>query len=74
MKIFTHNGKNYRLPNSFNDFQQEIYFHLIDWKCAHITREAGYNRGNPYNANLERWIAWYRELYAVQGENPQREL
>jgi len=56
MKIFPINGKNYRLPNALNPFQQAMYVHLIDWKWKHITEEEGYytHRGRkiPYDAIL----------------------
>ena len=56
MKEFTVNGKNYRMPNILNPFQEAIYVHLIDWKWKHITEEEGYytHRGRkiPYDAIL----------------------
>lgn len=35
------NGKAYNLPNKLNDFQTQLYIHLIDWKWKHITTEQG---------------------------------
>lgn len=56
MKIFTISGKNYRVPNALNPFQEKMYVHLIDWKWKHITEEEGYyvHRGRkiPYDAIL----------------------
>lgn len=43
MRVLSINGKNYRLPNVLNSFQQAMYIHLIDWKWNHITREEGYH-------------------------------
>jgi len=42
MKEFNVNGKNYRLPNALNPFQQAMYIHLINWKWQNITEEEGY--------------------------------
>ncbi len=52
MKITTIGGKDYRLPSALNDFQREIYIHLIDWKWAHITHEPGLDGGIFYDAIL----------------------
>jgi hypothetical protein len=52
MKIFTVNGQDYRLPNSPNAFQKELYIHLINWKWEHITKEPGIDRGLEYDAIL----------------------
>jgi len=52
MKVFTVNSKNYRLPNTLNPFQQEMYIHLINWKWGKITEEEGYYRRIPYDAIL----------------------
>ena len=45
-------GKRYKLPNSLNPFQQEIYLHLIEWKWQHITMEPGIDRGLQFDAIL----------------------
>ena len=42
MRVFTANGKDYRLPNTQNPFQQAMYVHLIDWKRESITTELGH--------------------------------
>lgn len=34
-------GRAYRIPDGLNDFQLQIYVHLIDWKWANITIEPG---------------------------------
>ncbi len=56
MRELTIDGKTYRLPNVQNQFQQDTYIHLINWKWQNITREEGYyvNRGKriPYDAIL----------------------
>jgi len=52
MKVLNLNGRDYRLPGMLNPFQQELYIHLINWKWAHITREAGTARGGQYDAIL----------------------
>jgi hypothetical protein len=52
MKIFTIDGKEYKLPNSLNPFQQEMYVHLINWKWQHITLEPGKDRDLEYDAIL----------------------
>ncbi len=52
MKIHTIDGRDYRLPNALNAFQQELYVHLIDWKWQHVTREPGLECGVPYDAIL----------------------
>ncbi len=52
MKIIERNGKQYRLPNTQNEFQREMYIHLINRKWGNITEEPGYYRNNPYDAIL----------------------
>ena len=52
MKIHTINGNEYRLPGGLNDYQLQMYVHLINWKWEHITEEAGYYRGEAYDAIL----------------------
>ncbi|MBN8279116.1 MAG: hypothetical protein J0M16_00725 [Gammaproteobacteria bacterium] len=56
MKVEKINGKEYLLPGSLSDFQRDLYIHLINWKWAHITEEAGVSeyRGRPipYDAIL----------------------
>lgn len=57
MKIFSVNGKEYRLSGGLNPFQQEMQVHLIDWKWEHITHEPGMARGNMYDAILPEKFA-----------------
>ena len=56
MNVEKINGKDYRLPGGLNEFQLQMYVHLIDWKRAQITTEPGnYKyRGEPisYDAIL----------------------
>ena len=56
MKEFIINGKNYRMPNILNPFQQAMYIHLINWKWKNITEEEGYyihgGLKMPYDAIL----------------------
>lgn len=52
MKIYEIDGKEYRLPNNLNDFQLEMYTHLINWKWDHLTKEAGYDKNIAYDAVL----------------------
>lgn len=56
MRVLSINGKNYRLPNVLNSFQQAMYVHLIHWKWKRVTQEEGYyiHRGRkiPYDAIL----------------------
>jgi hypothetical protein len=52
MKTLTVNSQNYRLPGMLNPFQQKLYIHLINWKWAHITHDAGMARGENYDAIL----------------------
>lgn len=58
MKVFTIDGKDYRLPGSLNAFQQEMYVHLINWKWNHITKEPGHyqykGESIPYDAILPK--------------------
>ncbi|MBC8503265.1 MAG: hypothetical protein H8D34_00275 [Chloroflexi bacterium] len=64
MKVYSLDGKEYRLPGSLNDFQQATYIHLINWKWAHITRDPGKVRGVVYDAALpERYKDQYPTLY-----------
>lgn len=46
MKIETINNKKYKLPNSLNKFQKELYVHLINYKWKHITKEVGLYKYN----------------------------
>ena len=62
MKVLTIGGKDYRLPNSLNDFQRDMYVHLVNWKWEHITKEPGRDRGLEYDAILPDA---YRDSYAV---------
>lgn len=57
MKIYTIDGNNYRLPNTLNRFQQDLYVHLINWKWKYVTREPGRDRGNLYDAILPDAVA-----------------
>ena len=41
MKVENINGRDYRLPGGLNEFQLQMYVHLIDWKRAHITVKPG---------------------------------
>lgn len=56
MRVSSIYGKDYRLPNVLNSFQEEMYVHLIDWKWENITREPGYyvhlGQKIPYDAIL----------------------
>jgi hypothetical protein len=56
MKITEKDGKQYRLPNELNSFQEELYIHLINWKWEYITEDVGYSRHKdehiPYDAIL----------------------
>lgn len=64
MKLVTRAGQAYRLPNSLNAFQEELYLHLINWKWAHITREPGSDRGHLYDAIVpEAFAGKYPLLY-----------
>lgn len=50
MKVHTINGKEYRLPGNLNDFQRDLYIHLIDWKRNNGIKEAGIYRNREYDA------------------------
>lgn len=68
MKIERINGKDYHLPGGLNEFQLQMYVHLIDWKRAHITTEPGIyeyrGRPIPYDAILpEAMIDALRVIY-----------
>ena len=64
MKVVTIAGNDYKLPNSLNTFQQEMYVHLIDWKWKNITREPGMDRGIAYDAILpDSYADQYPMLY-----------
>jgi hypothetical protein len=69
MQTRTIDGHDYRLPNTLNPFQEQLYVHLINWKWQHVTREPGYYRGTPYDALLPDTCAGtYPMLYpAVKG-------
>lgn len=64
MKIYKVDGKEYRLPSRLNDFQQEMYVHLINWKWKHITRERGVSGRYEYDAILpERFAGLFKVIY-----------
>lgn len=64
MKVFTIDGRDYKLPNALNYFQQQMYIHLIEWKWKHITTEPGKDDGIEYDAILpERYASEFRMLY-----------
>ena len=68
MKVENINGRDYRLPGGLNEFQLQMYVHLIDWKRAHITAEPGNyeyrGRQIPYDAILpEEMIEELRVIY-----------
>ncbi len=64
MRVHTHNGLPYRLPNELNDFQMAMYIHLIDWKRSHLTEEPGYHGGHPYDAVLpDEFRKQYQPIY-----------
>ena len=50
MKVHTIGGRDYRLPSNLNDFQRDLYIHLIDWKWGHGIKEAGIYRNQEYDA------------------------
>jgi hypothetical protein len=52
MTVYTINGQEYRLRDNLNDFQFEMYVHLINWKWKHITRARGMYRGHEHDAIL----------------------
>ena len=52
MRIHEIGATEYRQPNQLSDFQLALYIHLIDWKRANLTEEAGMERGNFYDAVL----------------------
>ncbi len=52
MKTETINGVTYKLPNVLNDFQKDLYVHLINWKWKNITKEPGKYSDDYYDAIL----------------------
>lgn len=42
-------GKVYRMASGLNEFQRDLYRHLIDWKAREITPEPGCHKGNYYD-------------------------
>lgn len=42
MKIQTIGGQDYKLPDVQSSFEREMYVHLIQWKWAHVSKEAGH--------------------------------
>jgi hypothetical protein len=64
MKIVSVNGRQYRLPNGLNEFQQKLYIHLINWKRENITAKSGINGGIEYDTFLpEEFKDKYPILY-----------
>ncbi|NTU50415.1 MAG: hypothetical protein HGA87_05990 [Desulfobulbaceae bacterium] len=52
MKKVDVNGEIYQLSDDLNEFQLEMYIHLIDWKRKHISMDSGTYRGQKYDAIL----------------------
>lgn len=52
MKSVSVDGKEYRLPNDLNPFQQELYVHLIAWKWANISTAPGLSHNQKFDAIL----------------------
>lgn len=64
MRIQQINGKDYWLRNDLNDFQLEMYVHLINWKWEHITGDRGNFGDQQYDAILpERYADSYKVVY-----------
>ncbi len=57
MRIEIVDGQEYRLPSQLNEFQTQMYVHLINWKWEHITRDRGRDRGVEYDAILPDSVA-----------------
>lgn len=45
-------GVDYKLPNELNEFQSEMYVHLINWKWKNICKEPGISGNLEYDAIL----------------------
>lgn len=52
MTTIMKDGQVYNIPGGLNDFQQDMYLRLIDWKWQNITREGRLDRGQPRDAFL----------------------
>ncbi len=52
MKTETINGVTYKLPSVLNDFQKDLYVHLINWKWKNITKTPGKYLNYDYDAIL----------------------
>ncbi|ORC38342.1 hypothetical protein B4O97_00875 [Marispirochaeta aestuarii] len=64
MRIQKIDGQDYKLPNNLNNFQLEMYVHLINWKWENITKDPGHDRGIEYDAILpERYAENLRVLH-----------
>jgi hypothetical protein len=64
MKVYRVNGNDYRLSNTLTSFQREMQVHLVNWKWANITHEAGLHNGQPNDAILpELFVSRYPMLY-----------
>ena len=77
MKVFTIDGRDYRLSGNLNPFQRDLYIHLINWKWAHVTREHGTARGGYYDAILpdeyaDQFPMLYPEIIPLLQEHLQK--
>lgn len=64
MKTIEVERKAYHLPSMLNDFQMEMYIHLINWKWNHITLEPGLDRDIHYDAIIpDRYTDQMPTLY-----------
>lgn len=63
MKTVQRKGNSYRIPSKLNEFQEELYLHLIDWKRVQITTDSGKSGDITYDAILP-------DSYAADGQMP----
>ncbi len=75
MKTIIIQGQAYRLPDSLNPFQLDLYIHLINWKWCNITTEPGTSGKHVYDAILpeqyERMDSWPHLYPAIVAELSQ---
>ena len=65
MKVYSINGRQYRLSNTLTPFQLAMQVHLVNWKWVHITQEPGIHRGKPNDAILpESYASQFPMIYS----------
>lgn len=64
-------GEDYYLPSQMNDFQRDLYIHLVNWKRAHHAEEPGCFKGQPYDLIFPDSVDDYFHIFPAIREKVQ---